>query len=133
MSHGFGELIASWLRAEGHASLAGDALVLHSTGMPPNATALFFQGTEQVNGGSGAVFGDGLRCAGGAVRRLGTKLVSNAGRAVFPDVGDAPISLAGQVTGPGLRTYQAWFRVAQDFCTPATFNLTNGWEIQWTP
>jgi len=133
MSHRFGELIASWLRSEGHASLTADALVLHATGMPPNTTALFFQGTEQVNGGGGTVFGDGLRCAGGAVRRLGTKLVSNAGRAVFPDAGDSPISLAGQVTSPGLRTYQAWFRVAQDFCTPATFNLTNGWEIQWTP
>lgn len=127
------EVTSAWLRAEGVASLSADSLVLHATGLPQNTSALLFQGTQRIHGGSGSLFGEGLRCAGGSVRRLGTKTVSGAGRAAFPDSGDPPISLAGQIAGPGLRTYQAWFRVAQDFCTPATFNLTNGWEVQWMP
>ena len=48
------------LRAHGYARLSADTLVLVGEGMP-NASALYFQGTTQVNGGAGAVFGDGLR------------------------------------------------------------------------
>lgn len=128
-----GSAVNSWLRTEGVASLSTDTLLLHATAIPPNTTALFFQGTQRVNGGNGSVFGDGLRCAGGAIRRLGMNVASAAGRAIYPDVGDLPVSAQGQISEPGTRTYQTWFRVAQNFCTPATFNLTNGWEIAWLP
>ena len=50
-----------------------------------------------------------------------------------PGPGDAPISVRGQVTSPGARYYQVWYRNAAAFCTAATFNLTNGYEVTWTP
>src|SRR5207344_3206479 len=60
------------LAGSGTASIAADTFVLTGTGMP-NGSALYFQGTARVAAGAGAVFGDGLRCAGGTVIRLGTK------------------------------------------------------------
>jgi hypothetical protein len=35
------------------------------------------------------------------------------------------------VTAAGTRTYQCWYRNAAAFCTPSTFNLTNGVLITW--
>jgi hypothetical protein len=34
------------------------------------------------------------------------------------------VSVVGFVGAPGVRVYQVWFRDAQSFCTPSTFNLT---------
>jgi hypothetical protein len=123
--------VSGWLRAEGRSSLSNDTALLRASGMPPNSSALFFQGTQRQNGGAGVVFGDGLRCAGGIVTRLATKAVNGAGNAIFPDVGDPTLSVKGQVTAPSVRAYQTWFRVAANYCSPSTFNLTNGWELQW--
>ncbi len=118
------------LQATGSALLTGDTLVLAGTGMP-NSSALYFQGTLQQNGGMGIAFGDGLRCAAGAIVRLGTKN-NTAGGSQYPEVGDPSISVRGLVTTPGTRTYQCWYRNAAAFCTPSTFNLTNGWEVTWS-
>ncbi len=117
------------LSASGTASLAGDTLVLGGSGMP-DSSALYFQGTNQMNGGLGALFGDGLRCAGGTIIRLGTK-TNVGGASQYPDTGDASVSVRGLVTAPGTRTYQVWYRNAAAFCTPSTFNLTNGVEVTW--
>ncbi len=114
------------LAASGAASLVNDTLVLTGSDMP-NSSALYFQGTTQVS----SAFGDGLRCAGGSVVRLGTKL-NVAGSSQYPSAGDATISVRGLVPGPGAqRTYQAWYRNAASFCTPDTFNLSNGIAITW--
>ncbi|MCY2959999.1 MAG: hypothetical protein NTY35_07515 [Planctomycetota bacterium] len=117
------------LRVFGNASLANDTVVLLGSDMT-NAACLYFQGTLRHNGGAGTVFGDGLRCAGGAVSRLGTKL-NGAGASQYPSPGDASISVMGAVTMPGTRTYQGWYRNNAAFCTPAGFNLTNGIEFAW--
>ena len=119
------------LNASGLASLAADAVVLAATGMP-NSNALYFQGTARQNGGLGAPFGDGLRCAGGTIVRLGTK-TNVAGASQFPAAGDLSVSQKGLVTLPSIRTYQVWYRNAAAFCTASTFNLTNGFEINWQP
>ncbi len=119
------------LRATGAASIANDTLVLHGTQMP-NSSCLYFQGTIQASGGAGSAFGDGKRCAGGAVIRLKTK-TNVAGASNFPEAGDPLVSVKGAVTAPGTRTYQAWYRNAAVFCTPSTFNLTNGLEVSWAP
>jgi hypothetical protein len=119
------------LVATGSPFVANPTVVLHGSGMT-NSFALYFQGTTRHNGGLGATFGDGLRCAGGSVLRLGTE--SNAGgTSQYPGAGDPPVSVRGLVTGPGTRTYQSWYRNAAAFCTAATFNLTNGVELSWTP
>ncbi len=119
------------LVAAGEASIGFDQLSLSGSRMP-SSSALYFQGTTTANGGSGTVFGDGLRCAAGAVIRLATK--SNvAGQSAYPSAGDPPISVRGLVTSPGARTYQVWYRNSAAFCSTSTFNLTNGWRTVWAP
>jgi hypothetical protein len=120
---GSGALIAG----QGTPSLAADTLVLHGSDMP-NSSALYFQGTTQVS----SVFGDGLRCAGGTVTRLGSK-TNASGASQYPAAGDPSVSVKGAVTASGTRTYQVWYRNAAAFCTPSTFNLSNGLEVTWSP
>jgi hypothetical protein len=117
------------LQAMGMPSLGADTLVLVGSGMPDEA-ALYFQGTAQINGGLGTPFGDGLRCVGGTVVRLGTK-VNVGGASRYPGTGDPSLSMQGQVGSPGSRTYQVWYRNAAAFCTSSTFNLTNGLAVVW--
>jgi CHRD domain len=125
------------LVAYGNASTSNDTVVLHFLRGPPTTNVLFFQGTTPINGGAGSVFGDGLRCAGGNVFRLGTKTTCN-GQVGTPEPGDLAVSVAGAV-GPllpgtsALRFYQAWYRNAAVFCTTSTFNLTNAVQIVWVP
>ncbi|MDZ4774279.1 MAG: hypothetical protein SGI72_14205 [Planctomycetota bacterium] len=119
------------LRAIGTASVSGDALVLQASSLP-NAPALYFQGTARANGGAGDVFGDGLRCVGGTIVRLGTQ-TAVAGVSGYPGFGDLPISIRGVNVAGAVRMYQAWYRDAAAFCTASTFNLTNGLELTWLP
>jgi hypothetical protein len=113
------------LTTTGLSNLANDTLVLHGSGMP-NSSCLYFQGTTQISN----AFGDGLRCAGGSVNRLGTK-TNVGGSSQYPEPGNQPISVKGAVTAPGTRTYQTWYRNAAAYCTPSTFNLTNGVLVTW--
>jgi hypothetical protein len=125
--HSFGD--AGHLFAHGTASVTTDTLSLVGTAMP-DSSALYFQGTTPL--GLGTLFGDGLRCAGGTIARLGTKL--NAGGAShYPDAGDASVSVRGACTAGATRVYQAWYRNAAPFCTSSTFNLTNGLRLSWLP
>lgn len=122
--------VGAALTNDGIASVGADTLLLYAANMPPNASTLIFQGTTRVNGGVGAVFGDGLRCAGGATTRLGVR-TAVAGVASYPGLGDAPVSLRGFVSAGDVRTYQAWYRDVANYCTPDTFNLTQGLEVRW--
>jgi len=118
------------LRATGIASIGCDNVALNAAAMPATTSVLFFQGTAQAGAGAGAVFGDGLRCAGGTVVRLATRTTSG-GSASYPGVGQPSVSVRGGVTSTGTRTYQAWYRNAAAFCQPDTFNLTNGLQLSW--
>ncbi len=120
------------LETQGAASVAGDTLALVGTRMP-NSSALYFQGTLAMGGGSGVAFGDGLRCAGGSVIRLGTKANAN-GSSRYPVAGDLSVSVRGAVNAGDVRVYQIWYRNADPvFCNPETFNLSNGVQVNWTP
>jgi Tol biopolymer transport system component len=119
------------LTASGATSLGADTLALSGWAMP-NSSALYFQGTAQENGGNGSAFGDGLRCASGAIIRLSTKF-NTSGASQYPSTGDPAVSVRGLVTGPGTRTYQVWYRNAAQYCTADTFNLTNGLILTWSP
>jgi hypothetical protein len=124
--------IGGKLGAMGTTSVASDSIVLTGSNMP-NSTCLYFQGTTQLATGLGAVFGDGLRCAGGTITRLGTK-TNVGGTSQYPVGADAHVSVKGAVpAGGGTRTYQCWYRNAAAFCTASTFNLSNGLSIAWVP
>jgi hypothetical protein len=119
------------LGALGVPSSVDDSLVLHSSGMPANATCIFLQGTATS---SGVVFGDGVRCAAGTLIRLATK-TSAGGQASYPGAGDLPITAKGFVPpSGGMRAYQAWYRDNNaSFCTSATFNISSGLIVNWAP
>jgi hypothetical protein len=119
------------LTTSGTGSVSTDTLVLTGNGMP-DSSALYFQGTTQQGGGAGAAFGDGKRCAGGSVIRLGTK-VNSLGSSQYPVGADQPISVRGACNAGDVRTYQIWYRNAAAFCTANTFNLSNGWQQVWAP
>ena len=80
------------------------------------------------------MFGDGVRCTGGTLLRLRTK-VNSGGASSFPDsVETITLSARGGVTpGSGARRYyQTYYRnSAALFCPPETFNVTNGVQIDW--
>lgn len=119
------------LTTTGYASVSSDSLVLSGSGMP-TSSALYFQGTSVIAAGSGQVFGDGKRCAGGAVLRLDTA-TNFGGMSQYPGAGDPAISVRGSVplTG-GVRVYQIWYRNSDpSFCTPSFFNLTNAVSVTW--
>ncbi len=122
------------LAAIGAPNLAADDFTLDGSNMPPTATALYFQGTVALNAQQGVLFGDGLRCVGGSVIRLGSRTNSGGASGYGAQLGDVPISIRGAIpSGGGTFYYQAWYRNAAAFCTASTFNLTNAMAATWRP
>jgi len=113
------------LAFSGTASISADTLTLLGTGMA-SSSVLYFQGTTQIS----SLFGDGLRCTGGTVIRLGTK-TNVLGASQYPEVGDLSVSVRGVNVAGNVRNYQAWYRNAAAFCTTSTFNLTNALNVTW--
>jgi len=120
------------LASSGVASLAHDTLTLVGNGMP-DSSCLYLQGSAALAGGLGTVFGDGLRCVGGAITRLGPAL-NVAGASAHPGPAHLPLSQRGGIVTPGtVVPYQVWYRNAAAFCTPSGFNLSNGYSVTWLP
>jgi hypothetical protein len=107
-----------------------DSVVLHGSGMPATATAVYLKGAS--TNANGAVYGDGLRCVAGPFVRLAVK-ISVGGTSRFPEPGDPSLSARGGTPyGSGLSAYyQVYYRNPASFCTPATFNISNGVRIDW--
>ncbi len=118
--------IGGKLVAQGGSSLACDTLQLCASNML-GANCIFLQGSTVPFGP--VVFGDGVRCIGGTLRRLGIVGI-NGGGACFG--GSVPIHVAGLVT-PGTFGYQTYYRDPAAFCTAQTFNITNGVQATWVP
>ena len=91
-----------------------------AAGLPAGQSGLLFSGTLTSNGGAGEVFGDGLRCAGGMVRRLGTQSAGVLGSA---DFGPGLATLGGWLPGQ-TRHFQVWYRDPAGSCGSG-FNTTN--------
>jgi hypothetical protein len=121
--------IGGRLRGYGTASVAGDEVVMHALRLPPTTQGLLFQGPQPA---PASPFGDGLRCVGGPIVRLGVKTACT-GQIAWPEPGDVPLSVAGAIVPPFVAVYQVWYRNSAVFCTPATFNLTNTVRVAWGP
>lgn len=119
------------LAASGTASISSDSLTLTATNVSV-AAATLFQGTQSPST-TFQTFGDGRRCVGGSVLRMGT-VFAPGGLVSYP-AGVAPaLSVTGVIpSAGGVRAYQVWYRDSPAFCTSATFNLTNGVVVRWTP
>ena len=117
------------LSGSGSASILADNLVLSATNLTPGP-GLFFQGNNAVNSGNGNTFGDGLRCAGGGVRRLEVTF-ANAGNS-FTTQTSISIATDGNVSLGDTRRYQYWYRDSGTSPCGTLFNLSNGYEVTWT-
>ncbi len=113
--------------------MSADTLALTATGLVPNESGLYFQADSKVNGGDGNIWGDGLRCAGGALIRLQLRTSNGSG------VSSTTISIAakGGVSAGDTKYYQCWYRdtSGNQPCGVGVndFNLTNGYEVTWLP
>ncbi len=115
----------------GTTSVATDDLEMDATGLPPGAPSLLFSGTAQVQ----TPFGDGLRCVSSSVVRLGVQTANGSGIAYWgPGILNTLCTVHSICLSAGsTRHYQVWYRNAPVYCTPSTFNLTNGLSVTYTP
>jgi hypothetical protein len=103
-----------------------NAVTAAGSGFPPASTpaSIVIRGTT-IDAGSPVVFGDGLRCVGAPVVRLG---------ATFASGGSSTHTFGhGAMAGSGDFYYQLWFRnIPIMYCDPsAAFNLSNGQTLNW--
>jgi hypothetical protein len=124
------------LAASGGALLAQDGLVLGSSGELPSALSIFLQGSLVI---APVSFGDGLRCAGGDLKRLYVRNASG-GAVSAPQPGESSVSarsaeLGAPLTPGATRVYQVYYRDPDaGFCPPpagASWNVTNAMRIVW--
>ena len=116
------------LAAFGSTGVSADDLFLRVAGAIPSQPALLIVGTQALNGGAGVPFGDGLRCAGGSVVRLGVQVPNDLGTATW---GPGLAADGGWVAGD-TGTLQAWYRDTVGPCN-AGFNLSNGLQVTFSP
>lgn len=116
--------------ANGTTSVGTDNLIMTASDLKPNGPSLLFAGTIQVNGGSGLAFGDGLRCAGGTIQRLGVKTSSAGGEATW---GPGLVASGSWVNAGDTRTMQVWYRDPSAGPCGGGFNTTHGVELVFTP
>jgi len=119
--------VGASLEGTGTDGIANDDLVLEASQLRPNVPALLFAGTSVVNGGLGAVFGDGLRCVTGSLVRLGIQFADPVG---FAEWGPGHVGALGVQAGD-TRYFQVWYRNNAGPCGLG-FNLTNGVQVTFT-
>jgi hypothetical protein len=117
------------LTAGGSASAADDDLLIEAEHLPAGQPVLLFVGRERIEGGDGAPLGDGLRCAGSHVRRLGIRMADASGRVLY---GPGLARPADASAGDELR-FQAWYRDPHDGPCGSGFNLSNAIEVRFAP
>jgi Tol biopolymer transport system component len=128
------------LAASGIAYLSMDSLVFTTSGEKPTATSVLLQGTSLA--ANGVVYGQGVRCVGGSLKRLFVKHAV-AGSITAPDLGggDPTVSARsaslGDVIQPGQnRWYLVYYRdptVLGGCPATSTFDATQTGQATWWP
>jgi Tol biopolymer transport system component len=128
------------LSASGIAYLSIDSLVFTATNEMPTATSLLLQANVLIP--NGLVFGQGVRCVGGALKRMYAKTAAG-GSITAPDfnAGDPTISARSAFLGdpiqPGeARYYLVYYRdpIVLGGCpATSTFNATQTGSASWWP
>jgi Tol biopolymer transport system component len=128
------------LAAGGGAYLSSDSLAFFTSGEKPTALSIVLQGTTLIPGG--VVYGQGVRCVGGSLKRLFTKTASG-GSITAPNfgAGDPMIHARSTQLGDPLsaattRWYLVYYRdpnVLGGCPAASTFNSTQTIEVSWSP
>jgi len=128
------------LSASGGTYLSSDSLVFTTSGERPTATSVLLQGTTLVAGG--VVYGQGIRCVGGTLKRLFTKSAAG-GSITAPDfgAGDPQVSVRSAALGDLIlagqsRWYLVYYRdpIVLGGCpASSTFNATQTGRATWSP
>ena len=122
------------LTGNGTARLSNDTLVLATTGLEPSNSGLYFQADNDLS--PGFIWGDGLQCAGGQLKRLGVRF-ADAGGYSDTSAWTPSISVrAGNVLPGDTKRYQCWYRTTVN--PPCglgvnDFNASNGYAVTWLP
>lgn len=111
---------AAEMNVMGSSSISTNDLELSAQPVP-NKPFLFFYGPTQVE----VPFGDGFRCAGGGIQRLGPVAVASGNRAT------RVVDLVTEGIQPGSLNFQCWFRDSD--AGGAGFNLSDGYEVVFLP
>lgn len=127
------------ISATGNGNLAADTLVFATGAQTANGTTILLQGNALAGAGAGVVFGQGVRCVGGTLKRLYVKSPGGSGGITAPLAGDNSVSaqsaLLGDAITPGsTRYYMAYYRdpiVSGGCAASATFNATNALSVAW--
>jgi hypothetical protein len=126
------------LTASGDTGVTGDSVALIASGETGNVTSVFLQGSAAV---APVLYGDGLRCVGGSLKRLYIK-TATAGVVTAPLASDLRITTRSAALGDPIlagyvRQYQVYYRDSSPtFCpmpSGSTFNISNGLKIVWGP
>jgi len=114
-----------------------DTVVLHVSGELPTALTIFLGGNATL--APGVPYGDGLRCAGGSLKRLYVKTAvggeANAPTGGDPSISDRSAALGNPIIPGGRRYYQTYYRDGNpSFCPSpqgSTFNASSGVKVAW--
>ena len=125
------------LLASGVTHLSADTLVFTTSDEKPAALSIVLQGNGFVYG---AVYGQGIRCVGGSLKRLYVKTASG-GSITAPETGDVPVSAQSAAKGDTIlagqsRWYLVYYRdpIVPGGCEAAsTFNSTQTGQVLWLP
>ena len=112
--------------ATGSTSITANDLVLTGTGAPLSQFGLFYFGPNQIS----VPFGEGVRCAGGGIVRLG---VSNSGgTGVFTKALDhTALAPGNEILAGETQNFQCWYRDPSG--GPSGFNFSDGLEVFFCP
>jgi hypothetical protein len=121
--------VGAQVSASGTSSLGNNDLSFLAIDLVPGQTAILFEGNAMLASGNGILFGDGLRCAGGQLRRMGYRTSDAAGIASWP-----PGTTGVNNWTPGAtRQFQVWYSDPGSSPCSTNFNTTNALEVNFMP
>jgi len=117
------------LVASGSARLTADTLRLSCSHMEPSNSGLYFQADNDLS--PGTPWGDGLRCAGGSLKRLGVRFADATGASDTSGYPHTISAKAGNISPGDTKYYQCWYRNPIASPCASDFNTSNGVAVTW--
>jgi Tol biopolymer transport system component len=121
--------------------LSSDTIVFTAVGEPPDALSIVLQGSNSIPAGD--IYGQGVRCIGGSLKRMYVMVATGGGRVSGPIIlGGEPTvhsrsaALGDEIQAGSTRWYTMVYRdgnVLGGCPASSTFNTTQAREIPWLP